>query len=407
MMVAAIAWRNIRANKKRSIVTVALISLTTALLVYSSAFMDGSHNKMIQAAVEIYPGYLQITQRDFRDNPSYDNLILDTGALHRLVEKTAGVAAHGARFETFVLYAAREKAVGAMLTGIEPEPEKLLSRLHSSLVKGRYLTKDDTNALYMGVELAKRLKVDVGDTLSFIGNGADYSFAADRVEVVGLFKTGLFDFDGGATFLNKPYFDQMMASTDLATHYVVLPRQPAAVEELAAGLRQQLSRDYRAESWRQTMGGLVEAMEVDSIFGYITLGIIFIVIFFVIMIYTLLTVFSRIREIGILRAIGTTPGQVLAMLLGESMILSLLSVCLGGLIGGALAYYFYLNPMEFPSYEEQFKQYGLAVTSMPCAFEPLTILRDMAIMFLLSLLSGLYPIVKVNRYQPVEAMHHV
>ena len=272
------AWRNVRANKKRSIVTVLLITVTTALLVYSSALMDGSHNKMIQTAVEIYPGYLQITHRDFRDNPSYDNLIFDTGAIERLVAKTAGVAVHAARFESFVLYAAGEKAVGAMLTGIEPGPEKALSRLHSSLVTGRYLTKDDTNALYMGVELAKRLKVDVGDTLAFIGNGADYSFAADKVEIVGLFKTGLFEFDASATFLNKPYFDEMMASTQLATHYIVLPQEPAQVEELAAVLEQKLSDGYRAESWQQTMTGLVEAMEVDSIFGYITLGIIFIVI---------------------------------------------------------------------------------------------------------------------------------
>ena len=401
------AWRNVRANKKRSIVTVALITVTTALLVYSSALMDGSHNKMIQAAVEIYPGYLQITHRDFRDTPSYDNLIFDTGAIAGLVAQTRGIAAQGARFESFVLYAAGEKAVGAMLTGIEPGPEKALSRLHSSLVKGRYLKNDDTNALYMGVELAKRLKVDVGDTLAFIGNGADYSFAADKVKIVGLFKTGLFEFDASATFLNKPYFDQMMASVNLATHYIVLPQNPALVEELAASLQQKLSDEYRAESWQQTMTGLVEAMEIDSIFGYITLGIIFIVIFFVVMIYTLITVFSRIREIGILRAIGTTPGQVLAMLLGESVILSLISVLLGGLIGGVIAYYFYLNPMEFPSYEEQFKQYGLAVTSMPCAFEPMTIFRDMAIMFMLSILSGLYPILQVNCYQPVEAMHHV
>ena len=63
------------------------------------------------------------------------------------------------------------------------------------------------------------------------------------------------------------------------------------------------------------MAGLVKAMKLDSVFGYITLGIIFIVIFFVIMIYTLLAVFARIQEIGILRAIGTTPNQILGQLL--------------------------------------------------------------------------------------------
>ena len=155
------------------------------------------------------------------------------------------------------------------------------------------------------------------------------------------------------------------------------------------------------------MAGLVKAMKLDSVFGYITLGIIFIVIFFVIMIYTLLAVFSRIHEIGILRAIGTTPNQILAQLLLESSILALVSVTIGGLIGGAFAYYFSLNPIVFSGFEEQFKQYGMAASEMPTAFMPLVILRDMIVMFVLSVLSTLYPILKVNRYQPVEAIHHV
>lgn len=407
MIALSMAAKNVRANKKRSVVTILLTTVTTALLVYASAFMDGSHRKMIESAVEIYPGYLQITNKDFRETPGYDNLIFNSAEVAQGLAKVPEIAAFGARFESFVLFAAREKAIGAMFTGIEPEREADLSRLRDSLSKGRYLNPDDGNALYLGCELAKKLKVDVGDELAFIGNGADYSFAADMLEVVGIFKTGLFDFDASASFVNKPYFDRVMASDNMATHYVVLPKEPDRARELAGIIQPHLGRDLVAESWEQTMGSLVEAMEVDSIFGYITLGIIFVVIFFVVMIYTLLAVFARIREIGILRAVGTTPGQVLGMLLAESAILGLVSVVLGGLVGGAVAYYFQVNPIEFTAYEEQFKQYGLAVTALPCAFDPTTILRDMGIMFLVTMLSTLYPILKVNSYQPVEAMHHV
>ena len=76
-MFLKIAIKNIVVYKKRSIITIVLTCFTTALLVFSSAFWDGSHNKMIESAVEIYPGYLQITQKDFRKTPSYDNLIFD------------------------------------------------------------------------------------------------------------------------------------------------------------------------------------------------------------------------------------------------------------------------------------------------------------------------------------------
>ena len=406
-MLFKFAIRNITAYKKRSIVTILLTSITTALLVFSSAWMDGSHYTMIKNAVEIYPGYIQITGKEFRTNPSLDHLIFDAETIDRKLAQNDGIAYFGARFESFVLFAADEKAVGGMLTGIEPEKEIHLSRLSSSLKTGEYLSADDTNQVYIGHELAKRLKLDVGDEVAFVGSGADYSFAADNLRIKGIFQTGLFDFDAGSAFLAKGYFDRIIAAENYATHFIVLPKRPEHAEELAAAIADDIGPEYQSASWNQTMAGLVKAMKLDSIFGYITLGIIFIVIFFVIMIYTLLTVFARIREIGILRAIGTNPKQILALLLLESSLLALVSVVIGGLIGGAFAYYFYLNPIVFSGFEEQFKQYGLATSSMPTAFMPFVILRDMVVMFVLSVLSTLYPILKVNRFQPVEAIHHV
>lgn len=406
-MLCKLALRNITASKKRSSVTVLLISITTALLVFSSAWMDGSHYTMIKSAVEIYPGYIQITDKEFRANPSFDHLIFDAATIDRKLAKNDNIAGYSARFESFVLFSVDEKSVGGMLTGIEPEKEMQLSRLSSSLKKGEYLSADDTNQLYIGSELAKRLKLDVGDEVAFIGSGADYSFAADNLKIKGIFQTGLFDFDASSAFLAKGYFDRIMAAENYATHFIVLPKRPQQAEELAADIADDIGPGYQSASWNQTMAGLVKGMKLDSIFGYITLGIIFIVIFFVIMIYTLLTVFARIQEIGILRAIGTSPNQILAQLLLESSLLALVSVVIGGLIGGAFAYYFHCNPIIFSGMEEQFKQYGLAASEMPTAFMPLVILRDMIVMFALSVLSTLYPILKVNRFQPVEAIHHV
>lgn len=402
-----LALRNISAYKKRTVVTILLTTLTTALLVFATAWMDGSHQTMIKNGVEIYTGYIQITNREFRDKPSYDHLIFDAAQVREKLARMKGIEVFAARFESFVLYSAGEKAVGAMLTGIESEEEMRLSRLASSLQRGEYLQAEDRNLVYMGSELAKRLKVDVGDEVAFVGNGADYSFAADNLRIKGIFQTGLHEFDSTSAFLAKDYFDLIMAAENYATHFIVMPERPEQVREIAAIIGDNLGPDYASESWQQIMGQMVKAMQLDSLFGYITLGVIFIVIFFVIMIYTLLTVYARIREIGMLRAIGTTPNQVLRMLLMESCLLAAISVAAGGLIGGIFAYYFHVHPIVMTGFEEQFKQYGLAVSAMPTTFDPVTILRDMFVMFFLSVLSTLYPILKINRFRPVEAMRHV
>ncbi len=406
-MLIQLAIRNVLAYRKHSVITFLLGAVSTALLVFSSAWNDGSHQQMIKNAVEIYSGYIQITGAEFRKSPSFEHLLFNVEKLQKDVEAVAGVDLFSPRFDSFVLYSVGEKAVGGMLTGIDPEKERRISRLYSSLKEGRYLSKTDTNQLYIGNELARRLKLQVGDELAFVGSGADYSFAADKLIVKGIFQTGLFEFDATSAFLAKPYFDMIMAAENLATHGIVLPHDTQQADIVAKNIGRKIGAEFQSASWMETMAPLVKSMKLDSVFGYITLGIIFIVIFFVIMIYTLLAVFARIREIGIMRAVGTTPRQILGILLLESSILGFISVVAGGLIGAVFAYYFNVHPMVFSGMEEQFKQYGLAVSAMPTAFEPFTILRDMLVMFVLLLLSTLYPIIKVNRYQPIEAMHHV
>lgn len=406
-MLFSFAYKNILAYKKRSIITLILTTLTTTLMVFSTALMDGSHMTMIRSSVEIYSGYIQLTHKDFRDVPGLDSLIFDTTSLFSTLKEHPDIHTFGARFETTVLYSSQDKAMGGLFAGVQPEQEQHLSRLKSSLHKGRYLSSPGMQEIYMGVELAKRLKVEVGDTLSFIGTGADYSFTADNIRVVGLFQTGLYDFDANSGFVSKDYFDEIMVSGNMATHIIILPITPSENEILAQELSSLLQDKFSVDPWQKTMSGLVQGMKIDSIFGYITLAVIFLVIFFVIMIYTLLNVFSRIHEVGILRAIGTAPSEIFRLLFTEAVYLSLLGVCLGGLAGAALSYYFSVNPIHFSGYEEQFKQYGLAASAMPANFSTLIILRDMGVMFVLSLCSSLYPILKIISLRPIEAINHV
>lgn len=400
------ALKNIIAAQKRTGVTLLLAICTTALLVFATGFLQGSHLQMLKNGVEIYPGYIQITEQNYRREPSLEHLIFAVdGLLAKLTDPEILVAT--SRFESFVLYNSAKKSLGGMLTGIEPAKEAVVSRLKQSLKEGHYLKETDTNTVYMGYELARKLGVQVGDELTFVGTGADYSFAADRLVVGGIFQTGLFNFDSQAAFVNRVYFNDIMAAANMATHIVVQPRQVDEALALSGRIGRQLSAEHLSQSWQETMADLVQAMKVDSIFNYITLAIIFIVIFFVIMIYTFLTIFGRTREIGVLRAIGTTPSQVFSLLLIESVILAGVSVVIGGAIGGTLTYYFAQNPIMVSGYEEQFKLYGLAASAMPTVFSPVLILRDMFIMFLLCVGSTLYPIIKVNRLKPLEAIHHV
>ncbi len=75
-----------------------------------------------------------------------------------ILKNDASIKAYAPRFETYALLSGDEKSVGSMIVGIVPSKEKALSKLSLSLSKGAYLSDSDTNAIYIGSELARTLK---------------------------------------------------------------------------------------------------------------------------------------------------------------------------------------------------------------------------------------------------------
>ncbi len=407
-MIFNLAIKNLKANKKRAFITIGLSIFTTGFLVFNSGLTDGSHNAMLKSSVEIYPGYVEITSKEYRDTPNYDNLIFDTEPVNKLLNNENNIESYASRLESFVLFATNDKSVGGMLTGIEPAKEAKVSILKKSLQEGRYLQDNDTNGVYIGNELAKKLKVKLGDTVSFIGSDIDYSFAADNLKIIGIFQTGLYDFDLSSAFINKKYFDTVMNSKNVASHIVILPKDIENSHLIVQDLQGKLPKDIIVEDWKDFMSGLVESMELDSIFGYITIGFLFIVIFFVIMIYSLLSIVARTKEIGVLRALGTSKTQVFLSLLVEISLLAFIGGIIGMAAGGYANFYFFHNPIPLSGYEDQFKQYGLAAqASIPADFNIANIIRDTLIIFFLNIFSSLYPVFKVNSLKPIEAISHV
>ena len=413
MILLKMAVRELMAHKKRSLITLFLSAFSTGLFIFANAISDGSHKQLIRSSIEIYPGYMQVSNRDFEDNPSFENLIFDVAKVRAELEEIEGIAANAVRFEAFALYSAQEDAIGGMFAAIEPENEAKVSRLKSSLVEGEYLSEEDRGMIYLGAELAKRLHVGVGDSLAFISSAADYSFAADTLRVKGLFKTKLYEFDNSAGFVNKAYFDEVMQSENIATHIIISPAEPSSIDALSARVQKKVGETLEVKNYKETLEDLILALEIDEIFGYITLGIFFIVIFFVIAIFAFLSVYARIRQIGVLRAIGTTPSQVVGMLLIEALLLGLLSVGIGGAAGAYASAHYEKKPIVLSSWgdveiEEYYKQYNMVAEPMLYAeYNPAKISLEMALMLLLNLLTVLYPIVVINRFSPTEAIRYV
>jgi len=403
----SLALKNIWYYKGRSITTFMLTFISAWLFIVYVALMDGSHKSMLENSLKVYQTPIALYTKGYRDEGGVDYLIYDVEYISNHLNSIPQVDSYAPRFETFGLLSNEEQSSATMMVGIYPDQEAKVTILKKSLIKGRYLSQNDANQIYMGKELAQRLKLDIGQEVAFIGSGVDGSFASDIFKVVGIFKTGLFDFDSSAIFINKTYLDTLLYTENIASYIAINVNNLHEARAINQAISKDLNSTYESLSYYTLMKDMIDMLKIDSIFGYISIGLFFIVIFFVIMIYGFVNVSTRIKEFGLLGAIGLSSAQIRLLLFYEIFILSTLAIIIATPIGGYIAYYYSIHPIIIEGISETYKDYGIVSDEMPLSFDVFTIFWNVMVVYILNLLSILYPMSYLSKFRPVEALGHV
>jgi ABC-type lipoprotein release transport system permease subunit len=404
----SLAFKNILFYRGRSVATTVLTFIATLLFIVFVSMQDGSHKAMLANSLKIYTGAIEIYHTNYRDVGGNEYLIEDVKSITDKLSNIDGIDAFTARYETFGLLSTQDNSAASMIAGIEPEKEKSISSIASSLIAGEFLSEASGNCVYMGSGLVQRLGIKLGDELAFVGGASDNSFAADIFKLCGVFKTGLFEFDLSTSFLSRSYFDKLMLSQNKASYITVkvddLQNVDSINKKIIAALEDE---NLESLTWKTLMKTMVESMEVDSIFGYISLGMFLIVIFFVIMIYGFINVSSRIKEFGVLRCIGLSGSNIFTLLLYEILILSSFAIFLATPMAAFICYHYSLHPIVIEGIAEMYKDYGIISDEIPFDFSFFTIAWNVLLMYALNFLSILYPYFYINSFKPIEASRHV
>lgn len=403
-----LALKNILFYKGRSIATAVLTFVSTMLFILYISLQDGSHNSMLENSLKIYTGAIEIYRKDYRDIGGNEYLIQDVKVITDKLEKIDAIEEYSPRYETYGLLSNKEYSAASMVAGIEPNKERVLSSLKSALIEGSFLDDGSANCIYMGAELLKKLKLGIGDEVAFIGSASDGSFAADMLRVCGVFKTGSFEFDSSTSFVARSYFDELMNAKNRASYITLKLKNIEDADKVNEQIISMLD-DENLESltWKTLMKSMVEIMEIDSVFGYISLSLFMVVIFFVIMIYGFVNVSSRIKEFGVLRCIGLSKRNIFLLLFYEIALLSIFATLLATPIAAYICYYYNINPIVIDGIADMYKDYGIVSDEIPFDYNLFTIGWNVGVIYLLNFLSILYPYMYINSFRPIEATRHV
>lgn len=403
MEIFKIAWRNVWRNERRTWVTVGAMSLALTVMILYSGLMDGYLNGMERNILELEVGDLQIYALDYRENPSIYTRIDDPLALLSPLADSGFLAT--SRLLAFGMVAAGESSAGVAFRGVDVERDAQVSQIHNEVVDGSWLDPADPRGVVIGRRLARMLGVSPGEELVVLTQGADGAMAYDLFDVRGVLR-GIGDAtDRGAVFVNQDVLRELIVVPS-GSHQIIVRRPPDLELENAAQQVRSLAGDFDVKTWRQLLPTLASMLDSARVATTAMFVIIYIAIGILILNAMLMAVFERVREFGVLKAIGAGPTEVMRLILVECGIQTGLAVAIGVTISIPGVLYLERVGIDLGSLAGV-STLGIAMDPIwRAAISPATFTTPIAVLLAIVGLAVLYPALKAAVIEPVVAMRH-
>lgn len=400
-----LAWRNLWRHPRRTALSAVVVAFAAALLIFFVTLQFGAYDMMMDNAVRLYGGAVQVQRPGYQARPQIRNTIPAAGALARRLRAGLPGVAVSQRAQGFALAASVTRSYGVQVVGVEPEHEPQVSTLPGLTTVGRYLSPGDTPHAVLGARLARNLQVAPGSELTLLGSARDGSVAATVVTVVGVFRTGVPELDRYVVEIPLRHFQEVYIMPDQA-HRLVLggvpaSRAPALARRVAALLPP--DSDLAVLDWAALNPGVRQAIDFDMLQGWVYYLALILIVGFSILNTFLMAVLERTREFGLMLALGATPWRIGAQLWLESCLLTGLGLAAGTVLGLAVALWLRVRGFTYPGLEELGAQFGLSGRITP-KIAWWTILLGPAAVWACVMLGALYPLPRLRRLRPVAAL---
>ncbi len=403
-MLIKLAWRNLWRNRKRSIITLTSIAIAVLLAVSMRSMQLGMYDNMIKNVVGSYVGYIQIHGRGYWEEQTLDNALQITPQLRDKVQSIPGVKHLIERIGTFSLGSRGDETKGVMVSGIRMEDERQMVDWDARLLKGELLPPGSEDIL-LAKGVARFFRADVGDTIVLIGQGYHGMSAAGKFRVGGIVDMKNPKINSVSVFLSLPVAQDYLSAKNVVTHLVIDKAENADEKQMLNRLTTALDTSkYEVMGWREMLPELEQTILADSVGGLLMVFILYMIITFGIFGTVLMMTQERIFELGIMMAIGMKRLKLILTLIYETIILTILGLLIGIALVLPIMYYYHVHPLQLGlDQAEVMEKFGFEAT-VPFLFNLQLPLTHALIIFIISLVIALYPVIRIWRLNPLEAM---
>ncbi len=403
LMLVRLAWRNIFRCGRRTVLSALAIAIGLAALIFTDAFTIGMKESVIRTATDTFLGQAQIHAEGFRSTFAVERTIRQRQRNLAALESEGRVASFAPRTLTFGMLTSAANVSAVTLFGIDPKRESDVSKIDEAIVRGTYLEAGIAGRILVGTKLAETLEVGLDDRLVVtVAQAESGALAQEMFRVGGIFHFNVRDMDAGVVFIDLGAA-QRLSGLGQEVHQIALHFDDIA---LAADPDFEFWQRYRQDGneilgWKELLPTLGAVLEMSHTSMFIVLIILFGVVALTIVNTILMSLYERMSEFGMLRAMGTRPRRLALLILLEVGSLALVSIAMGSVLGLAVTGFFAQYGIDYVGIE--FAGVTLRELIYPVAAARQFVVFPLMV-FAFALVAGIYPAVLAARVEPVEAM---
>ena len=396
-ILCVIAWRNLWRNHRRTLLTTGTISGGLALLLVFLGLGDGVHRQMLQSAVQMGGAHVAVQARGYQLKKAIE-LTLPADCVTRLASTLSNHGFGPVRLVRRVfasgLASSSDGSTSVSIVGIDPQAEAGVSLLDDKLVAGSFFRDGSANSVVIGQGVARKLKLSPGNKFVLMAPSAGSAeIQSILIRVAGVVGTGVEDIDQ-FTVLVPLATTQGLLGLQGRIHQAALVLGDAdQTAEAAQVIQSSQGAQVEVLRWDELMPGLRDLIKIDVAGLFITGGIFFLIIAFLVANTLLMSVLERSREFALLDALGLTPVRRFLLIMLEATWIAILAVASGTAAGYAGHCYFRERGLRlYMFFDQGFSAAGTSIDPVVySALSPGRMAFATGLIFVLTVLLALAP----------------
>lgn len=399
-LIIPLAWRNLWRNRRRTLITLMVVIIGMYSMLFFNALLDAWSRSSRDATLDLMIGSGQIHAQGYLSDPTITQVMpFPDTALQNVLSQTGAVWA--ARVRVPAIVQSEYKILPVTLTGVMPDREMKVSSIPHSLVSGHYLEGRMDSGIVIGEHLMQRLQTRIGKRIIVMSQDTRGENQEASYTIAGVFAGNRaaedeFVFTGLATVQRMLHMDNDISEVSFKTADDKISGAVNSIRKTAPSL------DVR--SWQSLSPFTAAIDQFMQGFTLIWCFVMFVLMAIGIVNTQLMTVIERVREFGLLRAIGMKPDLILTQVIVESCLLIGTGVVVGAL-GCVLTIAQLHNGIDLTFLARGAEFFGSGhVLYLHTSLEQLLLFA--AGVWLFGVLITLWPAMKAAHADPVEAMNH-